>query len=153
MDTQLQKLENFVIFQSEEGKVNIDVFFADETLWLTQKGMSELFDTSKQNISLHLKNIFSEDELVENSVVKEFLTTANDGKSYKTLFYSLDVIIATGYRVNSNRATKFRIWATQVLQSFIISSNSYEQVAYNFEPFPSSEAHAYSAMNSTNTKK
>jgi hypothetical protein len=120
MANELQKLSNFVIFQTEEGKVNIDVFFADETLWLTQKVMAELFDTTKQNISLHLKNIFNEGELEENSVVKEFLTTAADGKSYKTLFYSLDVIIAVGYRVNSNRATKFRIWATDVLHNFIL---------------------------------
>lgn len=120
MAKQLQKLSNFVIFQTEEGKVNIDVFFAYETLWLTQKVMAELFDTTKQNISLHLKNIFDEGELDEKSDVKEFLTTAADGKSYKTLFYSLDVIIAVGYRVNSNRATKFRIWATDVLHNFIL---------------------------------
>jgi len=120
MANELQKLSNFVIFQTEEGKVNIDVFFADETLWLTQKVMAELFDTTKQNISLHLKNIFNEGELEENSVVKEFLTTATDGKSYKTLFYSLDVIIAVGYRINSSRATKFRIWATDVLHNFIL---------------------------------
>ena len=120
MTKQLQKLNNFVIFQTEEGKINIDVFFAYETLWLTQKVMAELFDTTKQNISLHLKNIFDKRELEEKSVVKEFLTTAVDGKSYKTLFYSLDVIIAVGYRVNSNRATKFRIWATDVLHNFIL---------------------------------
>lgn len=120
MANELQKLSNFVIFQTEEGKVNIDVFFAFETLWLTQKVMAELFGTTKQNISLHLKNIFDEGELEESSVVKEFLTTAADGKSYKTLFYSLDVIIAVGYRVNSNRATKFRIWATDVLHNFIL---------------------------------
>jgi len=120
MANELQKLSNFVIFQTEEGKVNIDVFFANETLWLTQKVMAELFDTTKQNISLHLKNIFNEGELEENLVVKEFLTTATDGKSYRTLFYSLDVIIAVGYRVNSNRATKFRIWATDVLHNFIL---------------------------------
>lgn len=120
MGNELQKLSNFVIFQTEEGKVNIDVFFAYETLWLTQKVMAELFGTTKPNISMHLKNIFKEGELDENSVVKEFLTTAADGKSYKTLFYSLDAIIAVGYRVNSNRATKFRIWATDMLHNFIL---------------------------------
>jgi hypothetical protein len=117
---QLQKLSNFVIFQTDEGKVNIDVFLAYETLWLTQKIMAELFDTTKPNINMHLKKIFKEGELNENSVVKDFLTTAADDKSYKTLFYSLDAIIAVGYRVNSHRATKFRIWATQILQEFII---------------------------------
>lgn len=119
-ESQLQKLSNFVIFQTEEGKVNIDVFFAYETLWLTQKVMAELFATTKPNISMHLKNIFAEGELNENSVVKEFLTTAKDGKIYKTQFYSLDAIIAVGYRISSSRATKFRIWATQILQEFII---------------------------------
>ena len=117
---QLEKFENFVIFQTEKGKVNVDVFFAFDTLWLTQKMIAKLFNTTKQNISLHLKNIFKEKELNENSVVKNFLTTANDGKVYKTKFYSLDAIIAVGYRVNSNRATKFRIWATGILRNFII---------------------------------
>lgn len=120
MANELQKFSNFVIFQTEAGKVNIDVFFAYETLWLTQKVMAELFETTKPNISMHLKNIFVEGELNEKSVVKEFLTTAADGKSYKTLFYSLDVIIAVGYRINSIRATKFRIWATDILHSFIL---------------------------------
>lgn len=117
---QLEKFENFVIFQTKKGKVNVNVFFAFDTLWLTQKMMAKLFDTTKQNISLHLKNIFEEKELNENSVVKNFLTTAEDSKVYKTKFYSLDAIIAVGYRVNSNRATKFRIWATGVLKDFII---------------------------------
>jgi len=117
---QLEKISNFVIFKTDEGKVNIDVFFAHNTLWLTQKIMAELFDTTKQNISLHLQNIFNEGELDGNSVVKDFLTTASDGKNYQTKFYSLDTIIAVGYRINSKRATKFRIWATKVLQEYII---------------------------------
>jgi hypothetical protein len=120
MKNKLQKLSNFVIFQTAEGKVNIDVFFAQDTLWLTQKVMAELFDTTKQNISMHLKNIFNERELEENSVVKDFLTTASDGKTYKMQFYSLDAIIAVGYRVNSGKATQFRIWATSILQEYII---------------------------------
>ena len=117
---QLEKFENFVIFQTQKGKINISVFFAFDTLWLTQKMMAKLFDTTKQNISLHLKNIFKEKELNENSVVKDFLTTAEDGKTFKIKFYSLDAIIAVGYRVNSKRATKFRIWATGILKDFII---------------------------------
>lgn len=116
----LQKIKNFVIFKTDDGKVNIDVFFFKDTLWLTQKVMAELFGTTKQNISLHLKNIFAEEELVEDSVVKDFLTTASDNKIYQTKFYSLDAIIAVGYRVNSKRATKFRIWATKILQEFIV---------------------------------
>lgn len=117
---QLQKFSNFVIFKTAEGKVNIDVFFANDTLWLTQKIIAKLFDTTKQNVSLHLKNIFKEGELIESSVVKEFLTTASDKKTYQTQYYSLDAIIAVGYRVNSKRATQFRIWATKILQEFII---------------------------------
>lgn len=120
MSKELQKFKNFVIFQTDEGKVNVDVFFALETLWLTQKAMAELFGKTKQSISLHLKNIFLEKELSEISVVKDFLTTASDGKTYRTKFYSLDAIITVGYRVNSDRATKFRIWATKVLNEFII---------------------------------
>ena len=116
----LQKFNNFVIFKTAEGKVNIDVFFANDTLWLTQKIIAELFNTTKQNVSLHLRNIFIVGELSESSVIKEFLTTASDGKTYKTQYYSLDAIIAVGYRVNSKRATQFRIWATKILQEFII---------------------------------
>lgn len=108
MANELQKLSNFVIFQTEEGKVNIDVFFAYETLWLTQKVMADLFDTTKQNISLHLKNIFDEGELEEDSVVKEFLTTAADGKTYEVEHYNLDMIISLGYRIKSQIATHFR---------------------------------------------
>ena len=117
---ELQKLNNFVIFKTDQGKVNIDVFFANDTLWLTQKIMADLFETTKQNISLHLKNIFKDKELLEKSVVKEFLTTAKDGKPYQTKFYSLDAIIAVGYRINSKKATKFRIWATKTLNEFIV---------------------------------
>ena len=123
MAKQLQKLSNFVIFQTEEGKVNIDVFFAHETLWLTQKVMAELFDTTKQNISLHLQNIFDENELSREATVKDFLTVQKEGErevSRKVTFYSLEAIIAVGYRVNSQRANKFRIWATDVLHNFIL---------------------------------
>jgi hypothetical protein len=123
MSKQLQKLSNFVIFQTEEGKVNIDVFFAYETLWLTQKIMAQLFGTTPQNITLHIGNIFSEGELEEDATSKEFLQVQQEGKRQvqrKQKFYSLDAIIAVGYRVNSNRATKFRIWATDVLHSFIL---------------------------------
>lgn len=90
----------------------------DETIWLTQKAMAELFGVSKQSISYHLSNIFSEGELSQESVVKEILTTASDGKNYPTQYYSLDAIISVGYRVNSRRATHFRIWATGVLKEY-----------------------------------
>jgi hypothetical protein len=118
--SKLQKINNFVIFQTSQGKVNIDVFFHDETLWLTQKIMAELFEVDRSVITKHLQNIFNEGELDEKSVSAKFAHTASDGKIYRTTFYNLDVIIAVGYRVNSKRATKFRIWATKVLREFMI---------------------------------
>ncbi|MBF0489060.1 MAG: virulence RhuM family protein [Candidatus Omnitrophica bacterium] len=109
-----------IIYQAEDGKLKIDVRFQDETVWLTQQLMANLFHTSKQNISLHIKNIFKENELLEGSVVKEFLTTAADGKRYNTLYYNLDMIISVGYRVKSHIATRFRQWATQQLREYIV---------------------------------
>lgn len=111
---------DFLIFTKEVGGNGIEVRVENETIWLTQKLMAELFDTTKQNISLHLKGIFKDGELMESSVVKIFLTTALDGKSYKEKHYNLDAIIAVGYRVNSKRATAFRQWATKVLRDFVI---------------------------------
>ncbi len=110
----------FLVFTSQSGENTIEVRVQDETVWLTQNLIAELFQTTKQNISLHLKNIFKEGEVNENSVVKDFLTTASDGKNYKTKFYNLDAIISVGYRVNSQRATQFRQWATSVLRDFAI---------------------------------
>lgn len=122
-DSKLQKVNNFVIFQTEKGKVNIDVFSADETLWLTQSIMARLFETTKQNISQHLNNIFQENELDKSTTVKNFLTVRKEGNrevSRKLEFYNLDAIIAVGYRVNSHRATKFRIWATKTLKEYML---------------------------------
>jgi len=109
-----------ILYQTEDGKSRLQVRFSGETVWLTQSQMAELFQTTKQNVSLHIKNIFAEKELSEKSVVKEFLTTAGDGKNYQTRFYNLDVIISVGYRVKSHRGTQFRIWATQRLREYII---------------------------------
>ncbi|WP_028988377.1 virulence RhuM family protein [Thermicanus aegyptius] len=109
-----------LMYQTEDGQTKIDVRMEDETVWLTQAQMAELFQTSKQNVSLHINNVFKEGELDEISVVKEYLTTAADGKKYKTKFYNLDVIISVGYRVKSHRGTQFRIWATQRLKEYII---------------------------------
>jgi hypothetical protein len=116
----LEKFDNFVVYKTDDGLVNIDVYFFDETIWLNQKLMAELFGTTKQNISLHLNNIFKDGELREESVVKEFLTTADDGKNYKTNFYNLKAIIAVGFRINSEKAIKFRIWSENVLEEFIV---------------------------------
>ena len=106
-------------YQSSNGSVNIEVLYAQENIWLTQKKMAELFDCSTDNISLHLKNIFGEKELDKDSVTEEYSTTAADGKSYLTKFYSLEAIIAVGYRVNSERGTQFRQWATGILKNYI----------------------------------
>lgn len=113
-------MENeIIIYQTQDGQTKIDVRIENETVWLTQNQMAELFQTTKQNISLHIKNIFEEGELLENSVVKDYLTTASDGKNYNTKHYNLDVIISVGYRVKSLRGTQFRIWATQVLKEYM----------------------------------
>lgn len=109
----------FLMYKSAEEDVTVSAVIGDETLWLTQKSMAELFGCSSDNISLHLKNIFAEGELDKNSVTEKISATASDGKNYLTQFYNLDAIIAVGYRVNSYRATKFRIWATDVLKEFI----------------------------------
>jgi len=112
---------NFLLYTTPEGNVRIEVFFQNKTVWLTQQLLAELFNTTKQNISLHLKNAFNDGELQENLVVKEFLTTAKDGKQYNTKYYNLDAIISVGYRVNSIQAMHFRIWATQILSQYKVA--------------------------------
>ena len=116
----LPPTSDILIYQPEDGKTRIDVRLEDETVWLTQGQMVDLFQSSKQNISLHIRNIFSEQELQESSVVKEYLTTAADGKQYLTNYYNLDVIIAVGYRVRSHRGTQFRRWATERLREYLV---------------------------------
>ena len=108
----------FLIFEQQKKEHGIEVRFEDGDLWLTQKALGELYNTSKQDISYHLSNIFKELELEQNSVVKNYLTTASDGKKYKTNYYNLDVVISVGYRVNTDRAIQFRRWATNVLKEF-----------------------------------
>jgi hypothetical protein len=110
----------FLMFTADSRQDGLEVRFQDETVWLTQKLMAELFQCSPDNISLHLKNIFKDGELEEKSVTEEFSVTASDGKQYRTKHYNLDAIIAIGYRVNSIRATQFRQWATRVLKEFAI---------------------------------
>lgn len=109
-----------IIYKTEDGRTKIDVRFDGETVWLTQNDLAELFQTTKQNISQHIMNILEEAELKEDSVVKDFLTTAKDGKNYKTNCYNLDLIISVGYRVKSSVATSFRQWATQRLGEYIV---------------------------------
>ncbi len=110
----------FLVYQTEDGKLKIDVRFEGETVWLTQQHMAELFQTTKQNVGQHLKSIFAEGELAQDSVVKDSFTTAADGKNYLTRFYNLDAIISVGYRVKSAVATRFRIWATRQLREYIV---------------------------------
>ena len=114
------KENKIILYQTDEGKVKIDVFFAEENFWMTQKTMGQLFDVDRSVITKHLKNIFTEGELNEEAVCANFAHTADDGKTYNTNYYNLDAIIAVGYRVNSKKATQFRIWATQTLKEFIL---------------------------------
>lgn len=109
-----------VIYQTDDGDTKIDVRFVDETVWLTQTQLCELYQTSKSNISEHIKHIFEEGELDEISVVRKFRTTASDGKSYNVAYYNLDMIISLGYRVKSIVATNFRRWATERLKEYMI---------------------------------
>ncbi|WP_276778138.1 virulence RhuM family protein [Fannyhessea vaginae] len=110
----------FLIYKSAEEDVSVNALIKDETIWLNQKGMAKLFGCSTDNISLHLKNIFADGELDKNSVTEKISATATDGKNYPTQFYNLDAIISVGYRVNSHKATKFRIWATSVLKEYML---------------------------------
>lgn len=115
-----------ILYQPDET-VKLEVHMEDETVWLTQAQMVELFCSTKQNISLHINNIFKEKELVKDSVVKKSLTTASDGKKYQTNFYNLDVIISVGYRVKSVRGTQFRIWANSILKEYLLKGYSINQ--------------------------
>lgn len=116
----MDKKFEILFYQSAEENVSVNALIKDETIWLNQKAMAELFGCSTDNISLHLKNIFADGELDKNSVTEKISATATDGKNYLTQFYNLDAIISVGYRVNSRRATSFRIWATGVLKEYMI---------------------------------
>lgn len=113
-------MSNLIFYTTREGHVNIDVIYEDETFWLNQKQLCELFGRDKSVISRHIRNIFKDGELDEISVVAKNATTAADGKTYVVDYYNLDMVIAVGYRVNSKEATQFRIWATKVLKEFLI---------------------------------
>lgn len=119
VETQQEGRGEVVLYQTADGKAALDVRLEGGTVWLTQAQMTDLFETTKQNISLHTRNLFREGELEEAAVVKESLTTALDGKKYHTRYFNLDVIISVGYRVKSKRGTQFRIWATQTLKEHL----------------------------------
>ena len=114
------KQSEFLLYTAPNGDIKINVALNNETIWLTQKSMAELFGINIPAISKHLTNIFSSGELIENSVISILETTAEDGKQYKVKFYNLDAIISVGYRVNSVQATQFRIWATKTLKEYVI---------------------------------
>ena len=116
-----------IVYQPEGGEFHIEVRVENETVWLTQAQMAELFNSTRNNITLHIKNIFQENELDAKSVCKESLLTANDGKKYKTKIYNLDVIISVGYRVKSIQGTRFRQWANQVLKEHMLKGFSVNQ--------------------------
>lgn len=122
MDNYLENPQNFLFYSSNDGKINVQVIVdsVKETIWTTQKGMAEIFGVGVPAISKHLSNIFEEKELSENSAISKMETTATDGKKYLTTFYTLDAIIAVGYRVNSYQATQFRIWATRILKEYLV---------------------------------
>ena len=119
-----QSEKTVIIYRSEDGSIQLEVQLVDDNVWLTQNQMTILFETTKQNISLHINNAFKEGELVRDSVVKDFLTTATDGKNYHVLYYNLDAIISVGYRVKSQRGTDFRKWALPVIKNHILHNNS-----------------------------
>ncbi|SHK86068.1 Uncharacterized conserved protein [Fibrobacter sp. UWT2] len=113
-------MNEILLYKTDNAEVKVEIMLRNENLWLTQAKMAELFDVQKAAISKHLKNIFADGELLESSVVSKMETTASDGKNYQTNIYNLDAIIAVGYRINSKKATMFRIWATQILKEYII---------------------------------
>ena len=118
---------NIIMYTSKDGNVKVDVNLKNDDIWMSQDIMASLYGTTKNNISMHLKNIFEEGELEKDSVVKKFLTTASDGKKYNVLHYNLDAIIAVGYRINSKKATEFRIWATKVLKDYMLKGYAVNQ--------------------------
>jgi len=134
-------MENeLIIYQPDEKSSRLEVRLENETVWLTQAQMVELFESTKQNISLHINNLFKEGELAENSTVKEYLTVQNEGLRLvkrKIQIYSLDVIISVGYRVKSQRGTQFRIWANKVLKDYLLKGHAinqrFEKIEKDFE--------------------
>ena len=115
MNNELIENNKIVIYTTDDGQVEIEVRVEDENVWLTQNSMAELFNTTRNNITMHIKNIFEEGELQENAVSKESLLTSKDGKKYRTKFYNLNLIISVGYRVKSVRGIQFRIWANKLI--------------------------------------
>lgn len=145
-----------IIVYQLDTTLQLEVRMEDETVWLTQAQMVELFQSSKQNISLHINNIFKEGELQKDSVVKDYLTTASDGKNYRYKLYNLDVIISVGYRVKSQRGTQFRIWANKVLKDYMLKGYVIDKRIDKIEETLSEQADkfiAYDAVLADHNKK
>ena len=123
-DNNIEKNGEIVIYETEDGNTKIDVNLVEDTIWLNQQDLVNLYKTSKSNISEHIKNIFEEGELDANSVVRNFRTTASDGKTYNVKYYNLDLVISLGYRIKSKIATNFRIWASNILKEYIVKGFS-----------------------------
>lgn len=126
----------FILYQTEDGRTRIQCRFENETIWLTQIEMAELFQTTKQNIAKHLKAIFAEGELKQESVVNYWLTTATDGKDYRVMYYNLSAILAVGYRVRSHRGTQFRQWATERLGEYLLKGFTMDDERLKNPPGP-----------------
>ena len=132
-------MNNIILYTTNDGKARVELYEFGENLYLAQSAIAELFATSKQNASLHIQNILKDGELHENSVVKECLITAKDGKSYNTKFYSLEMILAIGFRVRSKRGVQFRIWANEHLRKylqkgFLIDNEKLKKLSDDFVP-------------------
>ena len=121
-----------ILYQTEDGTTKIEVRLENETVWLSQQQLTQLYQTSRTNVVEHIKHIFEEGELIEDSVVRKFRTTAAEGKDYNTTFFNLDMIISLGYRIKSRIATKFRIWATERLKEYIIKGFSMDDERLSF---------------------
>lgn len=139
---------NILLYETDEGKINVDVILKDETIWLTQKSMSELFECSTDNIGLHLKNIYNDQELDVDSTAEKFSVVRIEGNrnvKRELEFYNLDAIIAVGYRINSKKATKFRIWATKILKDFgkISHKKAIEKADLEYEKFRTKQDREY----------
>lgn len=111
---------NIILYTDKDNNIKIEVVLENENVWLTQNALAKLFDTTRNNVTMHIKNIFTDEELEIESVSKENLLTANDGKKYKTKLYNLDMVISLGFRVNSKKAIKFRTWANKIIKEYII---------------------------------
>ena len=138
--------DGVVIYRTEDNTLQLDVQLAEETVWLAQQQMAVLFDTTKQNVSLHINNIFKEGELDKISVVKDYLTTAADGKKYRTTYYNLDVIISVGYRVKSKRGVQFRQWALKVIaltDLILQAQQSHEEIILEVTDFRPGTEYGY----------